>query len=81
MSSRSWQLPPWFRVSFLGVAMRFSASSPEKVGASDALRAAAVQLGPHALALAVKMNEGLGKPHSDVAAVLQHARWLRLEPS
>ena len=38
---------------------------------SDALGAAAVQLGPEALALAVKMNKGLGMPHADVAAVLQ----------
>jgi transposase len=38
---------------------------------SDALGAAAVQLGPNALALAVKMNKGLGMPHADVAAVLQ----------
>src|SRR5213595_218627 len=40
---------------------------------SDALGAAAVQLGPEALALAlaVRMNKGLGMPHGDVAAVLQ----------
>ena len=38
---------------------------------SDALGAAAVQLGPEALALAVKMNKGLGMPHGDVAAVLR----------
>jgi transposase len=38
---------------------------------SYALGAAAVQLGPEALALAVKMNKGLGMPHADVAAVLQ----------
>jgi len=38
---------------------------------SDALGAAAVQLGPKALALAVQMNKGLGMPHADVAAVLQ----------
>lgn len=38
---------------------------------SDALGAAAVQLGPEALALAVQMNKGLGMPHADVAAVLQ----------
>src|SRR5437764_7013378 len=37
---------------------------------SDALGAAAVQLGPEALALAVRMNKGLGMPHGDVAAVL-----------
>jgi transposase len=38
---------------------------------SDALGAAAVQLGPDALALGVKMNKALGMPHADVAAVLQ----------
>jgi transposase len=38
---------------------------------SDALGAAAVQLGPEALALAVKMNQALGMPHADVVAVLQ----------
>jgi transposase len=38
---------------------------------SDALGAAAVQLGPEALALGVKMNKALGMPHTDVAAVLQ----------
>jgi transposase len=38
---------------------------------SDALGAAAVQIGPDALALAVRMNKGLGMPHADVAAVLQ----------
>ena len=40
---------------------------------SDALGAAAVQLGPEALALAIKMNKGLGIPHADVAAVLRDA--------
>ena len=40
---------------------------------SDALGAAAVQLGPEALALAIKMNKGLGMPHADVAAVLRDA--------
>jgi len=38
---------------------------------SDALGAAAVQLGPDALALAVQVNKGLGMPHADVAAVLR----------
>src|ERR1700694_1042263 len=38
---------------------------------SDALGAAAVQLGPNALALAVKMNKGLGMPHADAAAGLE----------
>jgi transposase len=48
---------------------------------SDALGAAAVQLGPEALALAVKMNKGLGMPHGDVAAVLQDSFGLRVQRS
>lgn len=48
---------------------------------SDALGAAAVQLGPEALALAVKMNKGLGMPHGDVAAVLQDGFGLRVQRS
>src|ERR1700730_11486830 len=47
----------------------------------DALGAAAVQLGPHALALAVKMNKALGMPHADVAAVLQDGFQLQVNPS
>ena len=38
---------------------------------SDAFGAAAVQLGPDALALAVTMNKALGMPHADVVAVLR----------
>src|SRR6266513_2432506 len=38
---------------------------------SDALGAAKVQLGPEALALAVRMNKDLAMPHADVAAVLR----------
>jgi transposase len=48
---------------------------------SDALGAAAVQLGPNALALAVKMNKGLGMPHADVAAVLQDGFQLQVNRS
>jgi transposase len=48
---------------------------------SDALGAAAVQLGPEALALAVKMNKGLGMPHGDVAAVLQDGFGLQVQRS
>ena len=48
---------------------------------SDALGAAAVQLGPQALALAVKMNKGLGMPHGDAAAVLQDGFGLRVHRS
>ena len=38
---------------------------------SNAFGAAAVQLGPDALALAVTMNKALGMPHADVASVLR----------
>ena len=48
---------------------------------SDALGAAAVQVGPEALALAVRMNKGLGMPHGDVAAVLQDGFGLRVHRS
>jgi transposase len=48
---------------------------------SDALGAAAVQLGPDALALAVKMNKGLAMPHADVAAVLLDGFQLQLNRS
>ena len=48
---------------------------------SDALGAAAVQLGPDALALGVRMNKGLGMPHGDVAAVLQDSFGLRVHRS
>ena len=48
---------------------------------SDALGAAAVQLGPEGLALAVKMNKGLGMPHGDVATVLQDGFGLGVQRS
>ena len=48
---------------------------------SDALGAAAVQLGPEALALAIKMNKGLGMPHADVVAVLRDAFQLEVNRS
>lgn len=48
---------------------------------SDGLGAAAVQLGPEALALGVQMNKGLGLPHADVAAVLQHGYGLQVNRS
>jgi transposase len=48
---------------------------------SDALGAAAVQLGPQALALGVQLNKGLGLPHADVAAVLQHGYGLQVNRS
>jgi transposase len=43
--------------------------------------AAAVQLGPEALALAIKMNTGLGMPHADAAAVLGDAFHLEVNRS
>src|SRR2546423_2247372 len=48
---------------------------------SNALGAAAVQLGPEALALAVQMNKGLGLPHADVAAVLENGFGLQVNRS
>jgi transposase len=48
---------------------------------SDALGAAAVQLGPDVLALAVKMNKELGMPHADVSAVLQDGFQLQVNRS
>src|SRR5436305_977318 len=48
---------------------------------SDALGAAAVQLGPDALALAVQMNKGLGIPHADVVAVLNDGFQLQVNRS
>ncbi|PYT76192.1 MAG: IS66 family transposase [Acidobacteria bacterium] len=48
---------------------------------SDALGAAAVQLGPDALALAVQMNKGLGIPHADVVAVLKDGFQLQVNRS
>jgi transposase len=48
---------------------------------SDALGAAAVQLGPEALALAVKMNKELAMPHADVAALLQDGFQLQVNRS
>jgi transposase len=48
---------------------RVSGRDPRQT--SGAFGAAAVQLGPEALALAVTMNKTLGMPHADVAAVLR----------
>ena len=48
---------------------------------SDAVGAAAVQLGPDALALAVTMNKRLGLPHADVATVLQDGFGLHVNRS
>jgi len=58
---------------------RVQARDPRQT--SDALGAAAVQLGPQALALAVKMNKELGMPHADVAAVLQDGFQLQVHRS
>jgi transposase len=48
---------------------------------SDAVGAAAVQLGSDALALAVRMNKSSGMPHADVAAVLQDGFQLQVNRS
>src|SRR6266704_489586 len=48
---------------------------------SDALGAAQVQLGPEALALAVRMNKDLAMPHADVAAVLRDGFQLQVNRS
>lgn len=40
-----------------------------------------MQLGPDALALGVHRNKGLGLPHADVAAVLQHGYGLQVHRS
>ena len=48
---------------------------------SDAFGAAAVQVGPDALALAVTMNKALGMPHADVATVLQDGFGLHVHRS
>jgi transposase len=45
---------------------------------SDALGAAAVQVGPEAVTLGVLMNKSLGLPHADAAALLKHGFGLRL---
>ena len=48
---------------------------------SDALGAAKVQLGPEALALAVRMNKDLAMPHADVTAVLRDGFQLQVNRS
>jgi transposase len=48
---------------------------------SDAFGAAAVQVGPDALALAVTMNKRLGMPHADVATVLKDGFGLHVNRS
>jgi transposase len=45
---------------------------------SDALGAAAVQVGPEAVTLGVLMNKSLGLPHADAAAILKHGFALRM---
>ena len=48
---------------------------------SDALGAAAVQVGPEALTLGVLMNKGQGLPHADAAAILQQGFHLQMSRS
>jgi transposase len=47
---------------------------------SDALGAAAVQVGPEAVALGVLMNKSMGLPHADAAAILRHGFGLTMTP-
>ena len=48
---------------------------------SDALGAAAVQIGPEAVTLGVLMNKAHGLPHADAAALLQHGFGLTMSRS
>ncbi len=48
---------------------------------SDAIGAAAVQVGPEALTLGVLMNKSQGLPHADVAAILKQGFHLRMSRS
>jgi len=47
---------------------------------SDALGAAAVQVGPETVALGVLMNKSMGLPHADAAAILKHGFRLTMSP-
>jgi len=47
---------------------------------SDALGAAAVQVGPEAVALGVLMNKSMGLPHADAAAILKHGFQMTMSP-
>ena len=47
---------------------------------SDALGAAAVQVGPEAVALGVLMNKSMGLPHADAAAILKQGFQLSMTP-
>ena len=47
---------------------------------SDALGAAAVQVGPEAVALGVLMNKSMGLPHADAAAFLKYGFGLSMTP-
>ena len=57
---------------------RFQARHPEQT--SDALGAAAVQIGPRALGLATEFKHGLGVPYRKVEHVLAEALGLRVAP-
>lgn len=48
---------------------------------SDAIGAAAVQVGPEALTLGVLMNKGQGLPHADAAAILKQGFHLQMSRS
>jgi len=47
---------------------------------SDALGAAAVQVGPETVALGVLMNKSMGLPHADAAAILKHGFGMTMSP-
>lgn len=57
---------------------RFQARHPEQT--SDALGAAAVQIGPRALGLAAELKHGLGVPYRKVGQVLDEALGLTVAP-
>ena len=57
---------------------RYQARHPEQT--SDALGAAAVQIGPRALGLAAEFKHGLGVPYRKVEHVLSEALGLRMAP-
>jgi hypothetical protein len=48
---------------------------------SDAIGAAAVQVGPEAITLGVLMNKAQGLPHADAAAILKQGFGLTMSPS
>jgi transposase len=62
-----------------GCGQRVQGRHPRQ--SSDALGAAASQLGPRAVALAAQLNKGLGIPFGKLAALYQSAFGLRVSPA